>query len=145
MLLPRVFHSSPLQEERHSSGSYKALNHLLVCLPLVQIPASAIISIEALRLKPSEIQCFDRSFSWSPASLEIEYHWETFDNIDLFIDTPYSGLTQTDEIEQAWDKILPGRQAHANEPQPTDKQRRDPKSNSVESTRRLEPQLSRRC
>ena len=75
---------------------------------LILIFLSIAVLICALRLEPNDAQCVQRSFAWSPASDQIEYHWETFDNIDFFTKTPYFGLVPTDEIEDAWNDILPG-------------------------------------
>jgi hypothetical protein len=72
------------------------------------ILASVFISIRALKLEPTDAQCVQDSFSWSPASDQIAYHWEAFANIDFFTKTPYFGLVPTEEIEDAWNDLLPG-------------------------------------
>lgn len=60
------------------------------------------------QLEPTDAQRIHHSFSWSLASDQIDYHWETFDNIDFFTKTPYFGLVPTEEIESAWNDLLPG-------------------------------------
>lgn len=57
---------------------------------------------------PTDRHCVSRSFSWSPASAAIEYHWENFENVDFFTVSPYFGLEQTEAIERAWGQLLPG-------------------------------------
>jgi hypothetical protein len=81
----------------------------LTVLLWLQILASAVIIVAALRLKPTDEQCDSRNFSWSPAAREIQYSWKTFSNIGLFTESPFFGLNQTDAIELAWSKILPGK------------------------------------
>ncbi|KAL2129311.1 hypothetical protein VTI74DRAFT_7957 [Chaetomium olivicolor] len=37
----------------------------------------------------------------------VEYHWETFQNHQFSISTPYFGFTPSDQIENAWNGLLP--------------------------------------
>ena len=82
------------------------------CLPwlgpsILPLLTSVLVFILAPCHEPSDIQCVRHRFSWSPAIDSIKYHHETFDNIDFFTETPYFGLVPTQEIEDAWNEILP--------------------------------------
>ncbi|RYC61794.1 hypothetical protein CHU98_g4406 [Xylaria longipes] len=70
--------------------------------------------IEACLAKPSPawvssslLFCIRHSYSWSPATAEIKYKWETFENIDFFTKSPYFGIVPTRGQDQAWDELLP--------------------------------------
>jgi hypothetical protein len=39
----------------------------------------------------------------------VEYRWETFENNQFSIWTPYFGFTPTDQIENAWNELIPSR------------------------------------
>jgi Mycotoxin biosynthesis protein UstYa len=87
---------------------HAARRHLSFSASSALILAAVFISIRAFQLEPSDGQCVHHSFSWSPALDQIEYHWETFDDVDFFTKTPYFGLRQTEDIEDVWNDLLPG-------------------------------------
>jgi len=77
-------------------------------LNIAMILVSAVIGIWSLVMEPSDVQCVRQSSSWSPASNQVEYYWETFEDVNFFIKSLYLGLDQTAEIEKMWNILLPG-------------------------------------
>lgn len=68
---------------------------------------SAVVSFCGHRLKPTDIQCVRNRSSWSPATNAIEYHWETWEDFDFFTKSGYFQRKPSEEVDQAWDALLP--------------------------------------
>ncbi|KAK4240936.1 hypothetical protein C8A03DRAFT_41566 [Achaetomium macrosporum] len=73
----------------------------------ILLALSILITVLAIFLEPSDVQCVRRNFVWSPATDQIEYHWETWADNDFFTKSRFFGLEPTQEIEDAWSEILP--------------------------------------
>jgi hypothetical protein len=81
-------------------------------LPPVILLCAAAIVVAAFRVYPSDASCDRHRYPWSPALDMVEYRWETFENHQFSISTPYFGFTPTDQIENAWNELLPSRGLH---------------------------------
>jgi len=68
---------------------------------------SCTFFITAFFIEPTDRQCDLHTYPWSPAVDSIRYHWETFENVQFSMTTPYFGFVPTEDIEQAWDELLP--------------------------------------
>ncbi|GAQ47691.1 hypothetical protein CBS76997_1563 [Aspergillus niger] len=78
---------------------------LLACALL--LVCAALIVLKALHIEPSEASCDKLTYPWSPALDIIKYHWETFENHQFSIKTSYFSFRPTQEIEDAWNELLP--------------------------------------
>lgn len=73
---------------------------------LLSIILSTTICVKAFTYQPTERQCDDSSYVWSPASDHISYSWST-EYVDLGTYTPYFDVSYKDVVEDAWDQIMP--------------------------------------
>ncbi len=76
-------------------------------LSILLFLCSFTVFLCAFSLEPTDRKCDLHTYPWSPAVDSIKYHWETFENVQFAIKTPYFGFVPTDKIEQAWDEMLP--------------------------------------
>ncbi|KAI0151864.1 hypothetical protein GGR57DRAFT_470578 [Xylariaceae sp. FL1272] len=77
------------------------------CSSSLLFTASVTIIIAATLLEPSASQCVRHNYSWSPAASEIDYKWETFENIDFFTKSPFFSVIPSLAVDNAWNDILP--------------------------------------
>jgi hypothetical protein len=96
-----------------SNASGHILRRMVNLLPWIEGVVALAIFTMAIRVDTRDSQCFARTFSWSPATTALEHHWRSFENIDFFNVPPkYLGVNQTNELEEAWQELLPGRSSH---------------------------------
>ncbi|KAI1264677.1 hypothetical protein F5Y18DRAFT_389778 [Xylariaceae sp. FL1019] len=76
-------------------------------LSLLVSAASVITIIAAILLEPSTSQCMRHDYSWSPAASDIQYKWQTFENIDFFTKSPFFSVIPSLTVDNAWNDILP--------------------------------------
>ncbi|KAK0702771.1 hypothetical protein B0H67DRAFT_604467 [Lasiosphaeris hirsuta] len=76
-------------------------------LSILLFLCSCAVFLSAIFLVPTDRQCDFHTYPWSPAVDSIQYHWETFENVQFAVKTPYFGFVPTDKIEQAWIDLLP--------------------------------------
>lgn len=69
--------------------------------------ATAVVLLQAFQVEPSEARCDRLTYPWSPALDVVKYHWETFENHQFSIKTPYFGFQATDQLEDIWNELLP--------------------------------------
>ena len=74
--------------------------------PLIFLCATTVV-FAAFRIHPNDASCDRHRYPWSPALQMVEYRWETFKNHQFSISTPYFGFKPTDQIENAWDELIP--------------------------------------
>ncbi|EPE30615.1 hypothetical protein GLAREA_03582 [Glarea lozoyensis ATCC 20868] len=67
---------------------------------------ASFICIKAINYQPTERQCDDNSYVWSPASDHISYSWST-EYVDLGTYTPYFDVVYKQVVEDEWNKIIP--------------------------------------
>lgn len=70
----------------------------------------AITIFAAFRIQPSDARCDRHTYPWSPALDYVRYHWEAFENREFTMSTPYFGFVATDQIDDAWNELLPSTQ-----------------------------------
>ncbi|KAK7943316.1 uncharacterized protein PG986_012429 [Apiospora aurea] len=90
-----------LRRERNLSQYRMWLASVVLC------SLSALVSFCAHSLKATDIQCVRHQTSWSPATEAIEYHWETWEDFDFFTKSGYFQRKPSEEVDQAWDALLP--------------------------------------
>jgi hypothetical protein len=79
-------------------------------VPVVLLLCTAVIIFGSFRIEPSDARCDRLIYPWSPALNIIRYHWETFENHQFSIKTPYFGFEPTDQLEDVWNELLPSTQ-----------------------------------
>lgn len=62
----------------------------------------------AFHIEPTDARCDLLTYPWSPMIDIVKYQWETFENHQFSIKTPYFGFEPTDELEETWNALLPG-------------------------------------
>lgn len=79
---------------------------------LLLICATATI-FAAFHIEPTDARCDRLTYPWSPMVNIVKYQWETFENHQFSIKTPYFGFEPTDELEETWNTLLPGMSSEA--------------------------------
>jgi hypothetical protein len=70
--------------------------------------ASIWITVLSFTFKPTDAQCVESMFSWSPVSNVVKYGWRMFDSINFLAHSVYFDAEIT-EREAAWDGLLPSK------------------------------------
>lgn len=80
---------------------------LILTISAAVFICTVLITIRAIQVEPSDARCDQHTYPWSPALEAVSYHWETFENHQFSIKTPYFGFEPTEEHEELWNELLP--------------------------------------
>ncbi|KAK3688792.1 hypothetical protein B0T22DRAFT_407429 [Podospora appendiculata] len=96
-----------MTEQKTNRKPHRFLRVRYLCSIFLLVTAAAIFAAAASQAQLTDTKCDRHTYPWSPALDIIHYHWETFENHQFSIKTPYFGFKPTDDVEDAWNKLLP--------------------------------------
>ncbi|KAE8317681.1 hypothetical protein BDV41DRAFT_572563 [Aspergillus transmontanensis] len=87
-------------------NSDRKRNTIYFTLTSVFLVASTLIFLDAVRFHPTDAQCVQRMFAWSPAKGIIEYQWTMFPEFGFLVHSKWFDAALP-EREAAWEEFLP--------------------------------------
>ncbi|KAB8250685.1 hypothetical protein BDV35DRAFT_388779 [Aspergillus flavus] len=87
-------------------NSDRKRNPIYFTLTSVFLVASTLILLDAVRFHPTDAQCVQRMFTWSPVKDIIEYEWTMFPEFGFLVHSKWFDAALP-EREAAWEEFLP--------------------------------------
>lgn len=87
-------------------NSDRKRNPIYFTLTSVFLVASTLILLDAVRFHPTDAQCVQRMFTWSPVKDIIEYEWTMFPEFGFLVHSKWFDAALP-EREAVWEEFLP--------------------------------------